>query len=235
MNLNKKNMFKKLFFIATVCTIVTTAYAQQDSATIFSRSKRKQLNSDFAPATLAGADYKKGIVKFNLLGTMLNGLSVSYERKIAPKWSLNVASVTSFQPTLKNNSVFWGSSWLTQPYRWDGMDFCQSLALQVRYYHNLERRKRLGKNTHFSGNYFALEVAGSYNRYNYDQFAPYYSATRGNQFLYSASFLYGIQRKIGARAYVDANVGIGIKHYQNGQYGGNLLWPTAKIGIGIAF
>jgi hypothetical protein len=165
---------------------------------------------------------------------MLNGLDVSYERKIAPKWSLNVSSITSFQVPAKNSYILDGSGWASNRYTWNSVDFAQNFSLQVRYYYNLEKRKRLGKSTHFSGNYFAFETSAGYNRYN-KSVAIYFPNASGNNFMYSAGILFGIQRKIGKRVYFDFNVGIGLKHYQLKHNKGNFISPSIKVAIGITF
>lgn len=227
-------MLKKIFFIGACCLMSAKGYAQQNNSdSALTNTKTEPLVS-FSEIRKSETNNKKGILKFNILGTMLNGLDVSYERKIAPKWSLNVSSITSFQVPAKNTYILAGSDWASKKYTWNTIDFAQNFSFQVRYYHNLERRKRLGKNTHFSGNYFAFETSIGYNRYN-KSVVPFISSTSGNNFVYAASFLYGIQRQIGKRAYFDANLGIGVKHYQIGQYKENFISPSIKVGVGIAF
>ncbi len=178
----------------------------------------------------------KDIWKFNALGTLFNGFNISYERKFAPKWSLNINSVTNVQtPAVSVQNVF-GGNWATQPYYWRTANINQSLALQMRYYHNLERRQRKGKKTGFSGNYFAVELGGAFTLDNSPD--GYYKwLSSGNR--YSASLLYGIQREIGRNAYIDFNIGVSVGHYnvkgQGTNYSENFITPVAKLGIGFKF
>lgn len=227
-------MLKTNFFIGTFCLVAAIAHAQQINSDSALKITNAEPSVSFSDDRKSETSNKKGILKFNVLGTMLNGLDVSYERQIAPKWSLNVSSLTSFQVPAKNSYIFARSDWASTRYTWKTIDFAQNFAFQVRYYHNLEKRKRLGKNTHFSGNYFAFESSVGYHRYN-NSVTPFVSSSSGNNFLYSARFLYGIQRQIGKRAYFDANVGIGIQRYQLEHYSENYIVPSVKVGVGIAF
>lgn len=226
-------MIKKIILTGVYSVGALLLLAQNDNAD--STLTNTQSLVPFSEIRKSETNNKKGILKFNVLGTMLNGLDVSYERKIAPKWSLNVSSLTSFQVPAKNSYIFARSDWASTRYTWNTIDFAQNFSFQVRYYHNLERRKRLGKNTHFSGNYFAFETSVGYHRYNNSVFPFIISTNSGNNFVYSASFLYGIQRQIGKRAYFDANVGIGVRHYQLEHLNENYVVPSVKVGVGIAF
>lgn len=164
------------------------------------------------------------IWKFNALGSVFKGFDIAYERKIAPKWSLNFNSVTGF-----------GGGGTSPGYVLRNMNINQSLAVQLRYYHNLDRRKRLGKSTHFSGNYFALEVKGGINSYNGNYYWYGGPGERQNNVLSSISLLYGIQRKVGKRAYIDGSIGLGLGHIKTQYYSGFLLQPTLKLGVGLTF
>lgn len=215
-------MFKKLFFIGAYCTIAIIASAQPNN------SDSVLTNKPFAPilglpkTNKSETDYSKNLLKFNLLGALQKGLDISYERKIAPKWSLNLNSVTKMHI---NGGDFFVSNRNSYYYS-------QTLGTQVRYYHNLERRKRLGKNAHFSGNYFALETSANYEMYH----IAYHPLPKNiYRYEYTTNLLYGIQRKISKRVYFDANVGVGVKQYGTvGEFRATSILPTAKIGIGIA-
>lgn len=223
-------MLKKIFFIGAYCTIATIASAQQNNADSALTNKAIAPILGFHKTNKRETDYEKSLWKFDLLGAMRKGLDVSYERKIAPKWSLNVNSVTK-------SNILVGTTIDNFAWSGDNYSFSQTLAVQVRYYNNLERRKRLGKNTNFSGNYFALETSGGYS-ISHNKYPLYSLPTDINRFEYSTSLLYGIQRKVGKRGYIDTSIGFRVEQY-TGTLGSSsnsfiLPSPTAKIGIGIA-
>jgi len=224
-------------FVKTLSIVLISAniYAQQDSTKV----ELSQTNMALAPKlndpffNVRRKKDEKYLWKLNLLGTFFKGLDISYEQKIAPKWSLNINSITNLRSFNfgNTNALNWASN---EPLQ--NINFSQSLSFQLRYYYNLNKRTRQGKPTNFSGNYFGLEQSNSYNHYNYNGLYPFLFSDRfsGNGFSTSLNLVYGIQRKIGKVGYIDASAGIGIRHNEFGQYKETILWPTAKIAIGLA-
>lgn len=85
------------------------------------------------------------------------------------------------------------------------------VQLMGRYYYDLERRIRKGKNRgSFSGNYFALAFGTGLGRHTYDTpFYFYYPGGTGtNKGAADVALLYGVQRRLGRRGFIDANIGL---------------------------
>ncbi|HMR88121.1 MAG TPA: hypothetical protein PKD51_08210 [Saprospiraceae bacterium] len=79
---------------------------------------------------------------------------------------------------------------------------------EVRYYHNLEKRRLAGKiGNGFSANYFALNlsVRHTYTRQVYDDFSP---TETFNRYGFAVELLYGVQRELGKHLYVDIRGGL---------------------------
>jgi hypothetical protein len=228
---------KKSVKILSIVFISAHMYAQQDSTKIESQQKNAittaTLNDPIFNTLKKREKDEKYLWKFNLLGTFFKGLDISYERKIAPKWSLNINSITNLQSFNfgSTNALNWA---FNEPLQ--NINFSQSLSFQLRYYYNLDKRTRQGKTTRFSGNYFGLEQSNSYNHYNFNGLYPFLfsDSFSGNGFSTSLNLVYGIQRKIGKAGYIDASAGLGIRHNEFGQFKETVLWPTAKIAIGLA-
>ncbi|WP_019948692.1 hypothetical protein [Hymenobacter aerophilus] len=99
-------------------------------------------------------------------------------------------------------------------YRQDDGQLNRALGARVqlmgRYYHNLERRIRKGKGQgSFSGNYIALALGSKLGRHTYE--TPFYFLSpnaNGRGSAADVALLYGWQRRLGRRGFVDANVGL---------------------------
>jgi hypothetical protein len=224
-------MLKKFIPILVTGLTVIHVNAQQDSLKIVEKETGRLLVTPTSGQPAKGEKEEKEIWKINLYGTLFSGLNISYERKITSKWTVNTNSILSFYSPVAGNTLFQGNQGIGFVYGGGRYNFSNSLACQIRYYYNQERRKRLSKRTGFSGNYFAFELSGGYSHSN--DYYPNYNIQ--NSFLYSAGILYGIQRKIGKRAYIDGSVGLGIGCYRVGQYSQTLIMPSTKLGVGFAF
>ena len=78
-----------------------------------------------------------------------------------------------------------------------------------RYYYNRERRLLLGKNVgNFSANYLSVALGAGLGRTAHE--TPFFLyRNRDRQFATAdAALLYGLQRRLGRRGFVDANVGV---------------------------
>ena len=97
-----------------------------------------------------------------------------------------------------------------------------SLSGGIRYYYNLNRRILRGKSANnFSANYIGVEPN---LRFNY----------RKGDSGFSVKLLYGIQRRIGKRGYVDFDVGLEniVVPYTDREFGMEL---TGSLELGLAF
>ncbi|WP_046242580.1 porin family protein [Hymenobacter terrenus] len=126
------------------------------------------------------------------------GVHVLYERKLnRPAWSI----LGEVSPAITQYSAAIGNS---------GSETRFGVRTQVagRYYHNLERRLRLGRSGGFSGNYISLALgAGLGSRARETPF--YYAPPNGKWAQVDAALLYGLQRRLGRRGFIDVNLGVG--------------------------
>ena len=253
---------KKIFIALLMGFTAITAYSQTDSVKIeYSQEKLIKANKlDEAICDILTKREKrdKDIWKFNLLGTFFGGFNISYERKIARKWSLNAHSVTNFDgsvgKTFRTFSIF--DQFFYNPYSsYRNNRFEQKLSFELRCYYSIDKRERLGKKTGFSGNYFGLSLMNTYNNAYYND--TYFGYGRQyNTFQNSLNLIYGIQRRIGRVGYIDASAGFGyglessryqVNFYPDGTSGTSdtpipkysysrfQFFVPLKLGIGIAF
>ncbi|SET52250.1 hypothetical protein [Hymenobacter actinosclerus] len=124
------------------------------------------------------------------------GVHVAYERKLTTA----LAVQAELSPAVAR-------------YRPDNGTPARALGARVqlmgRYYYNLERRIRKGKSRgSFVGNYVALAVGSKLGRHTYE--TPFYflplDANRGAAV--DVALLYGLQRRLGRRGFIDANFGL---------------------------
>ncbi len=139
----------------------------------------------------------------------LNGLSfssqnLSYEQKIGNRWS-NVSLIAT---SIRHNFDYHFSS--------IGLAFQD----QIRFYHNLSRREKKGKNTNgFSGNYFGLAGGiGLTGTSVQIKLSDDNSNTYTISVNYYSSLSYGLQRKIGNIGYIGVYIGIGCNFSSYGTY-----------------
>lgn len=155
---------------------------------------------------------EKDLWKLNLISVFIAGLDLSYERKIAAKWSCNVNSKSvvlgipnpGFHSNISSTGINNG--------------FRQDLSVSLRYYYGLERRKRLGKKFEFRGGYFFLEQNNIYITQKRGGY-KLVSTVSGNQYewissssetlSHSLNIGYGLQLKMGKVFYFDSRIGVG--------------------------
>lgn len=107
---------------------------------------------------------------------------------------------------------------------------------EVRYYHNLEKRRLAGKvGNGFSANYLALNLSGrhTYTRKEYDDLSP---AEKINKFGIELELLYGIQRELGTHLYVDFRFGfrpVNITFSEDNK--AKILLPQHAVGLFFGF
>jgi hypothetical protein len=128
------------------------------------------------------------------------GLHLAYERKLRdPDWSVlgEVSpAISSYRPSATAESR-------------SRLDIRMQAA--GRYYYNRERRVLQGKNVgNFSANYLSVALGAGLGREARE--TPYFQyQNSGRQFLTAdAALLYGLQRRLGRRGFVDANTGVAI-------------------------
>ena len=245
-----KSKTKKVFITLLMGLTTLTTYSQSDSVKVeYSQekiTKAHKMDEAICDVLTRRENQGKNLWKFNLLRTFLDGFTVSYERKIAPKWSLDISSVTTMSGIYIYRDYFDYSRFLDRR-----SNLKETLSLELRYYYNLDRRIRLAKKAGFSGNYLGLGMSSMYN-YLYERIydtppkVPYgviagFTEYINFQFSSSLNLIYGIQRKIGRIGYIDASVGIGMayltasNHFWNDKNYTFEIDPSLKLGVGIAF
>ena len=126
------------------------------------------------------------------------GLHLAYERQLGrPAWSV----LGEVSPAIAH----------FRPAAGGGLERALSVRAQLagRYYYNLERRLRQGRRMGgFSANYVSLALgAGLGRRAHETPFYPFLSSD-GRLVSADAALLYGLQRRLGRRGFIDANVGL---------------------------
>ncbi|HLO54610.1 MAG TPA: hypothetical protein VK169_09995 [Saprospiraceae bacterium] len=107
---------------------------------------------------------------------------------------------------------------------------------EVRYYHNLEKRRLAGKvGNGFSANYLALNLSGrhTYTRKEYDNLT---STEKFNKYGIALELLYGIQRELGKNLYIDFRGGLRpINITFSEENNTKFQWPQRTIGLFFGF
>ena len=151
-----KSKTKKVFITLLMGLTTLASYSQNDSVKVeYSQEKITQAHKmDEAICDILTRRENKGknLWKFNLVGTFLGGFNIAYERKLSPKWSCNIQSITDFSKQFRLSSL--GILYNLNK----NAIFKQDLNFQLRHYYNSDRRIRLGKKSGFSGNYFGLAL-----------------------------------------------------------------------------
>lgn len=125
------------------------------------------------------------------------GLHLAYERKLRAPWSV-----------LAEISPYWSSYVPVGPAAADERGLCARAQVAGRYYYNLRRRLRLGKSAgNFAGNYFSVALGGGFGRQAHETAFLFYERS-GPFARFDAALLYGLQRRLGGRGFLDFNVGI---------------------------
>jgi hypothetical protein len=133
-------------------------------------------------------------------GTRYNryGLHLAYERTLRdPAWSVlgEVSpAISSYRPSATAESR-------------SRLDIRTQVA--GRYYYNRERRIRQGKNiSNFSANYLGVSLGAGLGREARETSYFLYRNDRGRFVTADVAVLYGLQRRLGRRGFLDANVGV---------------------------
>ncbi|MBN1117659.1 MAG: hypothetical protein JXA77_10670 [Bacteroidales bacterium] len=164
----------------------------------------------------------KQLFKLNIIG--LNQLAplIAYEHKLGKSFSsetsLSILSTTrinsyyQFNGT-RSSSIIFGYGHSVSGYQ------------MFKYYYNLNRRERLGKNINgFSGNYFAVQVGAIYI-YNGMGYLRNYN-------ILQFDFTYGIQRKIGNIGFIEPSVSL---FFRQDNYDYFNIIPTVNLEMGFSF
>jgi hypothetical protein len=107
---------------------------------------------------------------------------------------------------------------------------------EVRYYHNLEKRRLAGKvGNGFSASYFAVNLSGRHThiRKEYDDLSP---SEKFNIFGIAVEMLYGIQRELGKHLYIDIRGGLRpINITFSEENNTKFQWPQRTFGLFFGF
>ena len=170
--------------------------------------------------------WKLGLNNFTVsTGYQRYGAHLAYERKLGrPAWS----ALGEVSPSLlRHYRAYYppsGSSYRTT--------FNVRAQLAGRYYYNLERRIRQGRNAgNFSANYLSLALGAGFGRFSD---TPFSQDTYGRQFVSTElALLYGMQRRLGQHGFIDANAGL-VKTLTNRQlYYNNNVFLGASLRVGL--
>ncbi len=123
-----------------------------------------------------------------------------------------------------------------------------SASQNIKYYYNLDRRKRLGQQINgFTGDYFSLGCFAAYTARNYtgnDTISWYiiendtlnYKNKHSTETHFGLNLLYGLQRRIGNIGYVEGYVGIqGLRTNRPDLYNGREFVFKPIVGIRAGF
>ncbi|MDJ0364382.1 hypothetical protein QMK33_04405 [Hymenobacter sp. H14-R3] len=154
--------------------------------------------------TLERGQWKLGLNNFTLGQASATdfytryGVHLAYERKLGPAWAVQ----GEVSPAVVR-------------YRGPDGQLQRAASARVqlmgRYYYDLERRRRRGKDAgSFSGNYFAVALGAGLGRHTRDTPFYYYfpSNALSNKGLADFAMLYGLQRRLGRLGFIDANLGL---------------------------
>ena len=126
------------------------------------------------------------------------GLHLAYERQLgSPAWSV-LGEVSPAIASYRSNASA-------------GLERALSVRAQLagRYYYNLERRLLRGRRTgSFSANYVGVALGAGLGRRTHE--TPFYRFpdNHGRLVTPDVALLYGLQRRLGRRWFIDANVGL---------------------------
>lgn len=183
---------KPTFFLMLAFYVLCHLYSNAQSTDSNSTSKSKKFRDDFNTMSVK-YDTDSRLVKAKLVGfapslfgfglfgfrSRYYTLGVEYEKKYDTSWSYLAGVETRYMQQL----VIKGG---------------------IRYYYNIEDRiKKLGKPINFSANYFSAEMG-----YGYD----FRNTTPSDDSINSSTIielnlLFGLQRRLGAHAFIDLNGG----------------------------
>ena len=169
--------------------------------------------------------WKLGLNNFTLnSGYQRYGVHLAYERKLGrPAWSVLGEVSPSLLRYYRYYSGPFGSSYRTT--------FNVRAQLAGRYYYNLERRIRQGRNAgNFSANYLSLALGAGFGR---TSDTPFDQLVSGRHFANTqVAFLYGIQRRLGQHGFIDVNAGL-VKTLTNQYPFNNRVFLGASLRVGL--
>ena len=216
-------------FVLIVLSIVPflPAVAQSDSVTVSyheevadsSDFSLKEKYRYFTRATVEETSmFKVGLSNIGFAGYygISMGLRIAYERKISVPFSVFVQ--------YRHQMHGWTSNGL-------GLD------VALRYYYSLPSRIKRGKSANnFSANYFSLQSNNGWEAGYAFSGSGLYVQREGTYYRPSVSLLYGIQRRLGKRGFVDVNLG-GTYHVTplSRELRGNPFSIGMNFTIGVAF
>jgi hypothetical protein len=180
---------------------------------------------------------KTHLIKFDFLRLFIftpfggHGLSVSYEQFLGNK-PLSLSGGIDFS---LSKSRTYSDEYFTIGKSYEHF-IGNELFGEVRYYHNLEKRRLEGKiGNGFSANYFALNLSGrhTYTRKEYDDLTP---TEKFNKYGIALELLYGIQRELGKHLYIDIRGGLRpINITFSEENNSKFKWPQRTLGVFFGF
>ena len=215
-------MSKRLTIIIVFNLLVIDLWAQNEKVTIESSEEEVEEGSyeglvDMYNRVIRAREEKLTLLKIDLLSPFFYAVSdgEGEENQLLIESILKVSFEKKYRPD-------W--SWFTRIklLALDRRLRESNLSGGIRYYYNLNRRILKGKSANnFSANYVGVEPN---LRFNYG---------RGDSG-FSVKLLYGIQRRIGKRGYVDFDVGLEniIVPYTEKEFG---IEITGSLELGLAF
>ncbi|SMB93672.1 hypothetical protein SAMN00120144_2677 [Hymenobacter roseosalivarius DSM 11622] len=127
------------------------------------------------------------------------GLHIAYERRLkTPAWTV----LAEVSPAITH--------YRAEP----SADLVRGLGVRTqvagRYYYNIERRLRLGKNiSNFSANYVSVALGAGTGLGRPARDTPYYFLTNNERRVAAdVAVVYGLQRRLGRYGFIDANIGV---------------------------
>lgn len=203
-------------FLASLLLLARPAAAQTTPADTTRLGYGEEVAAPAATPPLAIARQERGVWKLGLNNFLLDGqsyipswrvgLHVAYEHQLGgPAWSV----LGELSPAIVRTQCY--APYPTLKYQ---TSFALRAQVASRYYYNLERRRRRGQRTvGFAANYVAVAIGaslfgpGGTNREA--PFTPFVGETSSGTAPVDVAVLYGLQRRLGRRGFVDASLGLG--------------------------
>ncbi len=232
---------KKTFFLALLATIVFSAFGQTpDTSFVTIRQDtsafERQQFSDHYDWVIRSKQPIRSLFKINMSedGPPASLLHLSYERKIAPAFSLQAGIGLGVQTGVDFNKVDTISIVGTDTFQlYQGYsNLSLRYSLEAKWYHNMARHIREGRGAdNMTGNYFALEtayanarnqVSGEATGFGYDQV--------------QVALRYGLQRRLFRYGFANISYGVGAR----ATWQGAAVQPrwdvfvNTRVGIGLA-
>lgn len=214
---------KKLWLLILLCFIVKILQGQNDSTLNYTEPDSLLIKYDrIYKIFLEQSNVPvKHLFKFNIIGLSQVAPLFSYEQKIGKSFSSETAigfGSASTQSELARNYGYERNTIFGSGYFVGGFEM-------IKYYHNLNRRQRLGKNINgFSGNYFAVQLGAIYIHSN-----NFFIST-DESVIYQADVTYGIQRRIGNIGFIEPSVSVFFRQ----ENGNSNVFPSLNLEMGFA-